>query len=72
LVGVPLTILIGAIATIVFFIITFCLPESRKTQIGADEGKSNCPYDYGQLAKNTTFLGNAFQFSFLSRPSWPL
>ncbi|HGE6461959.1 TPA: MFS transporter [Klebsiella pneumoniae] len=57
-------ILIGAIATIVFFIITFCLPESRKTQIGADEGKSNLLHDYGQLAKNTTFLGNAFQFSF--------
>ncbi|HBX5720555.1 TPA: MFS transporter [Klebsiella pneumoniae] len=56
-------ILIGAIATI-FFIITFCLPESRKTQTGADEGKSNLLHDYGQLAKNTTFLGNAFQFSF--------
>jgi DHA1 family bicyclomycin/chloramphenicol resistance-like MFS transporter len=56
-------ILIGAIATIVF-IITFCLPESRKTQTGADEGKSNLLHDYGQRQKNTTFLGNAFQFSF--------
>ncbi|MCC8380401.1 MFS transporter [Xenorhabdus sp. PB30.3] len=55
-------ILIGAIAAIVFIIIFFSLPESRKAQTGA--GKSNLFHDYRQLAKNATFLGNAFQFGF--------
>lgn len=57
-------ILIGAIAAIVFVIILFSLPETRKAQTGVEAGKSNLFYDYGQLAKNATFLGNAFQFGF--------